>query len=336
MSITTKNNNNFDILRLVLASTVFFFHMGVLNNDSLLSQLPGKVAVDGFFVISGYLIVKSYLSKKSLTSYTISRVLRVYPLYFFVVTTSFLIGLIQYSGGFFEYLDAGATDYLAANYFLLNFLHPTLPELFTDNHIQSVNGSLWTIKVEVMFYASIPVIYGLISRFINKKYLTIMVGLSSILASLLIGYAIQEYQLNPSLNNQLPSLMIYFMVGAFFNFYEPKNLDAKHLLILLPAMYITRDYILIYPIITGLAVYIIAFKVKVISISKKVGDLSYGIYIWHFPVLQTLIVIGAFENFAIGLISSTFIVYLLSYLSWHLIESPAIRSHKKFYKNNNV
>jgi len=325
--------NNFDILRLVLALTVMFFHIGGLTGNELLKLAPGDLAVKCFFVISGYLISKSYLKNNNLYDYSKSRFLRIYPLYFVCVTSCFFIGMFLYSDGLVAYLQDGATKYIVANLAFLNFIQPDLPGLFVDNLKNSaVNGSLWTIKIEVMFYISVPIIYGIIAKIFGNKITIAVIALLSLISAIAIEIIVDKYGLSESLKNQLPSLMIFFMAGAALNFFTPSFLNVKYLPLLLVALYFCDSHILgkiIYPFVVAAFVYIIAFKTKPISIHDRIGDLSYGVYIFHYPVIQFMYHFGMYKNFYIGFVSTIVTVLVLAYASWHLMEKRLTSHNKK-------
>jgi peptidoglycan/LPS O-acetylase OafA/YrhL len=241
---------------------------------------------------------------------------------------SFGLGYLNYSQTFVDYLYDGAFNYLLYNSIFINFLQPRLPELFDNNIFTAVNGALWTIKIEVMFYMSVPLIYGALAKYVNTTILTIFFGLSSVLIYYCLPYIIDTYSLHPSLNNQLPSLMIFFMIGAMFNFLKLDFLKAGHIFIVLPMIYFLKDFYLPYSLTVGLFVYIFALKVKPINISKKIGDISYGVYIFHFPIIQALAMYGFFENFYLGLLIASVLVFGCSLISWHYIESKLIHKPK--------
>lgn len=316
--------NNFDILRITLSLVVFYMHMGNLANIELLSKLPGGLAVKCFFVVSGYLIVKSYLRNGNIQTYSKARFLRVYPLYFIVVSLCFLLGYLNYSYSFYEYLNEGALKYLLSNYFLSNFLAPSLPDMFVHNTHTAVNGALWTIKVEVMFYISVPLIYGYLNKYVGNKKITVIIAILSTIFYYLLSYLIEKYSFPHSLNNQLPSLMVFFMVGSLFNFVNVSFLKVRHLLLVIPLLFLFKDVYLLYAILVGAFVYIVANVVKPIKVSNKIGDLSYGIYIWHFPVLQFFVMYGFFSNIYVGFIGASTVVLLMAFGSWHLVESKLI------------
>ncbi|MCG3864986.1 MULTISPECIES: acyltransferase [unclassified Photobacterium] len=319
--------NNFDILRILLAVLVFYFHIGIETQNEYLMYVPGGLAVHCFFVISGYLIVKSYLKRKHLPTYVKSRFLRIYPLYFIVITTAFIFGYCHYSDSFIDYLSNGAGKYLASNYLLVNFLQPTLPGLFENNFQPFVNASLWTIKIEVMFYVCVPIIYGVLNKKLDNKKLTVLLGLASVCCFYTVQYLIKHHEVPASINRQLPSMLVFFMLGAYWNFAEPKFLKAWHLLILLPVVLFLQNWFVIYAFAVSFIVYVIVFKLKLITISKRIGDISYGIYIWHFPILQTLIMYGFFKNIYQGAAIATVLVFSFAMLSWHFIESKLVARH---------
>ncbi|PSV25354.1 acyltransferase [Photobacterium sp. GB-72] len=319
--------NNFDVLRIFLAVLVFYFHIGIETQNEYLMYVPGGLAVHCFFVISGYLIVKSYLKRKSLSTYVKSRFLRIYPLYFIVITTAFIFGYFHYSGSFIDDINNGAGKYLASNYVFANFLHPTLPGLFENNFQPFVNAALWTIKIEVMFYICVPIIYGVLNKKLDNKKLTILLGLVSICCFYTVQYFIEYHGLPASINRQLPSMLVFFMLGAYWNFAEPKFLRLWHLLILIPIVFFLQSWFVIYAFAVSFIVYVIVFKLKPIAVSKRIGDISYGIYIWHFPILQTLIMYGFFKNIYQGTAIATVLVFSFAMISWHFIESKLVVRH---------
>jgi len=72
------------------------------------------------------------------------------------------------------YLSFDLIKYMIANLSFLNLIHPELPGVFENNYIQGVNGALWTIRFEVLFYMFIPVAGTILSKY-NKKYVCLLV-----------------------------------------------------------------------------------------------------------------------------------------------------------------
>lgn len=160
---TDFSENNLDCLRLILASIVVLFHVSALTNLPAFSYF-GKYcsphfAVRSFFVISGLLIYRSYSRSSSGASYLEKRFRRIYPAYFITIVLS-AIALCPLSlTAPAQYFGVGFWKYLGANLVFLNFLVPTLPGVFCSNSVTAVNGALWALKIEVVFYLSVPVLH---------------------------------------------------------------------------------------------------------------------------------------------------------------------------------
>lgn len=88
--------------------------------------------------------------------YFLKRALRIYPAYFCIVLICAVMGVFFSAYSWREYWSLSLLKYIAANLVFLNFLQPNLPGLFESNAIQAVNGALWTLKIEVMFYLFVP------------------------------------------------------------------------------------------------------------------------------------------------------------------------------------
>ena len=118
--------NNFDLLRLVFAAAVFFWHVYALSKVPALAvfgeMFSADVAVKGFFVISGYLVTMSYENSSSVREYAAKRLRRIYPAYAAVVVACAVAGVFFSALPPAEYAGAGLARYLAANLAFLNFL----------------------------------------------------------------------------------------------------------------------------------------------------------------------------------------------------------------------
>ena len=164
----TARGNNFDLLRLVFASSVVFWHAYSLSRQRELEPLAllfsADLAVKAFFVVSGYLVVMSCERSSSVGDYAARRARRIYPAYAAVVLGCAIGAAFLSTLPLAEYFDARVLRYLAANLVFLNFLAPTLPGVFEGQPYTEVNGALWTLKIEVMFYVFVPVLVLLVRR----------------------------------------------------------------------------------------------------------------------------------------------------------------------------
>ncbi len=217
--------NNFDLLRFVFASTVLFVHAQVLSQSASLSflvtWLSSDIAVKGFFVVSGLLVFMSYDRTRNLKAYAGKRFRRVYPAYFTVVMGAAVL-LYPLSRASAAAYIAGALKYVVANLVFLNFRAPFLPGVFEDNAMREVNGSLWTLKIEVAFYIAVPVIAWLCAR-LGRLPVLVTLYLGSVLYVLTFESLARRTgsPLYEQLGRQLPGQLSYFLVGALWYFYFP-------------------------------------------------------------------------------------------------------------------
>lgn len=334
----TRNvrDNNLDLLRLTFSFAVVYFHFFVLTNASVRS-IPYSVdtAVQGFFCISGYLIFASYDKSSDISTYLLKRARRIYPAYCFVVVGAAL-GFYFVSGlHFTDYFGADWLKYVSANLLFLNFLAPTLPGVFSGNPMPAVNGSLWTIKVEVAFYLSVPILVAL-SRRVGPLRAMITLYLASYLY--FVGFKLLAKETGhgfyEELAKQLPGQMRYFVVGGLCYFYRNRLQRYLGLLgivaILLMVFSDCENSWLLKPVILGAAVFGIAFGPPLVNVSRW-GDISYGAYLLHFPLIQLAV---ALQLFGIGstaaLCSTLFAVTICAYVCWHMVEKPFLQKESHY------
>lgn len=327
--------NNFDLTRLVLAVAVVFEHAYLVGLEPLRASVfgitfEGYNALQCFFVISGYLIVQSWENSKSVGSYVSKRIRRVYPAYCMIVVV--MAGL----GVFFTTLTPAAyftsaewARYLISNLLFLNFLQPTLPGVFADSTEPVVNGPLWTIKIEVMFYMTVPLL-ALVRRRINTVWLFAALYVASVAWALVCahlhvstGRGVFEV-----LGRQLPGQLAFFVAGGLLYYYADAFKKYAHLLapfaLLAVIGHLKFGMPWLYPAALAVLVIYVAEVLPYLGNFGRFGDMSYGLYIFHYPVLHMVAALGLIASpgaaFAVGFAVAT----LLAYLSWHLIEKPAL------------
>ena len=161
-----KGDNCFDIIRYYLSFIVVFAHFSILSGANNFNWITSSgEAVSGFFILSGFLVYYSFLKKPQLNDYIKKRARRILPPYIFIVFLCFIGGLFLSTMTVSEYFTSPQLyKYIVSNVCFLNFLEPCLPGVFTDSIMPAVNGSLWTMKVEVMLYASVPISFYFFKR----------------------------------------------------------------------------------------------------------------------------------------------------------------------------
>lgn len=332
--------NNFDFLRWFFAFSVVIYHLIILTGNIFLKPLSkiinGDAAVCGFFIISGFLVTRSWILKKEIKKYSTNRMRRLLPGYLSVVFIS-IIGLSLFSKlSLVDYfVNIETVKYLFANIMFVNFLHPSLPGIFESNSMNAVNGSLWTIKVEIMFYILVPIIVLIMTRMKKKLSINIflvLVYLSTYIYRSLCHYIAISYGISVFnvLAHQIPGYINYFSTGIllYINFEIIKKHEKK---LIIPAIvFVILHYLIgtdyIFPLALGIIVFYIAFNFSKLNKFGKYGDFSYGTYIFHFPIIQLCIALGLITNkTSIRYFIPIIFTLLFSYASWHIIEKRFLK-----------
>jgi peptidoglycan/LPS O-acetylase OafA/YrhL len=332
-----NNRNCFDFLRFFFAFDILLAHLWELSESNRLFFLStisnSSIAVKGFFVISGFLVAKSYSNRTSLKEYFIKRVKRILPAYVFVILFTTLFLSVSSNYGLYSYFTSISTyQYVAWNLVFLNFIHPCLPGIFDDNLMCAVNGALWTLKIEEGFYIILPFVFYLITKF-KKPFLVLLL---LYILSVLYFYGIQFYFNKPLFAKQLPGYLSYFVVGIFLflNFSDLLKHKLKiaiiSITILLVSNYFSSNSNIFYPAALGSVVIIAAYSLPFFNNFGKYGDFTYGLYIFHFPIIQLFRHYNLFEKhdpYFIGVVV-VLLSFLLAIFSWFVIEKRFLDRYK--------
>lgn len=339
--------NNFDFLRLIFASFVIITHSypltGIAEYDWLSQVTNGQFAfsdigVKGFFIISGYLIFQSFERSSGVMDYYWKRILRIFPGLAVVLILTVILSPFVYENKSVPYFSNNSMwTYIPNNLFFYK-LQFSIDGVFESNPYKSViNGSLWTIPFEFTMYVFLSFLFF----FRNKK--TVM---RSLLIIAMVFLAFVNFFFLEQLKSQgftlfrMINLGVYFASGSLLAFL--KVADGKFLNKAAIFSFVALVLCLILNISSkvefiALPIMVIWFGLKstpwINSIGEKIGDLSYGIYIYAFPVQQTLVYFFHF-NYLELMLPSLAISSIFAYFSWHLIESRALRLKK--YKSVNL
>ena len=342
--IPIPGNNNFDLLRFLFAFIVFLVHAYVLSGAESLSILSdvfsSEIAVKSFFVVSGFLIFMSYENSKNAGNYFSKRARRIYPAYLFVIVACVFLGMILSKYSLHEYISLELAKYIAANLVFLNFMHPNLPGVFEHNSLQAINGALWTLKIEVMFYLLVPVVVMAFRKFGRMKVI-LLLYVCSVLYSVYM-----EYMANKTgtgfyleLQRQLPGQLVYFLAGATGYYYFQHFAKYTPWLALFAVVAFTMQswlpWIAVQPIALGVLVIYFACIFSYVGNFGKYGDFSYGVYIVHFPILQLLVSFGLFSTHPwLMLLVAVSIVIAIAFILWHFVEKRFLRKSSHYVAVN--
>lgn len=328
--------NNFDLLRLFGAGQVALLHaLGFLNPSALgpveaiLGFFPG---VPIFFAISGFLVSLSLERATSIRQYFVNRALRIFP----ALWVCFLVSLVVVTAAGFgppslgQFLLWAGSQLTVAQYYN--------PDWLRGFGVGALNGSLWTIPVELEFYAVLPLL-AVWARTNVKRWVTLAV----LAAIIMLGFrALGPVEV--SLTLKLVSVTVapwlfYFLVGVLLRYADaafPRIFRGNALRFGLAYVIwmgvqqyfgipgATGNYLNVVSIVLLSALVIsLAFTNHTLS-SRVLGttDISYGLYIYHMPFVNLFLEKGVVGPR--GVVAALATAATLASLSWFFIERPAL------------
>lgn len=344
MQKLTTHRNNFNFLRLFFSSAVIISHSFPLTgNKEWFAQITndqldlGSFSVNVFFIVSGYLIFNSLMYSSSTQNFVWKRVLRLLPALFVVLfLTLFAISLVYAGKSIFT--EPSFYTYLPNNLTLFNAQFIVRGVFENNPYPNTINGSLWSLCYEFTMYIIIVFLFPA-----RKNKILTGILLSILYLSFLYGYflglpefiniLIKSINLDPLL---FCKLGIFFFAGSILSFFPLEKIKKNYLsmcltLLLVIAIYYNRYIIASFVFLPILIILIgTSYSHYLEYIPSKIGDISYGTYIYGFLVQQVLMNYFNLNPLGLMLISLP-ITYLFAYYSWQLIESTTLR-YKNFIK----
>jgi peptidoglycan/LPS O-acetylase OafA/YrhL len=330
--VVEGRDNNVRVLRHAAALAVILFHCFALRahwaDDPLARVFPGNdlgaLGVQIFFALSGFLVAQSYLHHHSLRAYVIARALRIYPALLIATLFTIIVAGLSTTLRFTDYLGNRDTlEYLWRTSTGYESSH-RLPEVFVANpYPREPNGSLWTLPVELRLYVAIGLmgVAGILQRRRIAAILTVAAILLLVYSPWPFSFLVDSVLVR--------KLAIIFACGALASLWRdivplsiPIAIVALAIYLLLPLGF-TRAVVTL-PLITY-ATLVAAFHPRLrIRRLARGGDISYGLYVYAFPVQQLFLFrwpgLGSWQLFAIV----TPLIAGIALLSWRWIERPAL------------
>jgi peptidoglycan/LPS O-acetylase OafA/YrhL len=304
--------NSFDWLRLLAAGMVIYHHLYPLSGRAPAAFFAadyGALGVGIFFVISGYLVSGSLARSATLGDYLKKRLLRIEPgLIVSLLVTALVLGATVTTlpmGAYFA--SPQVWLYVAKN----ALLYPTdyaLPGVFTANPFPAVvNGSLWTLRLEFSCYLALAVLAAM--NLLRPNIVAVLAGLAA--AGLVALHLVWPAQAGWLRLADVAVLNGYLFLGGVW-----LNLSGKPP----PWWALAAGVLLLMTPLWALGLPAVVLGLGRIEAPRLPADLSYGLYIYAFPVQQILAAHGALSLWA-----SVALTLPFAAASWFLVEKPALR-----------
>lgn len=347
-----SRQNNFDIIRLLAALQVAFFHakghLKVAESpvEGFIDFFKNFPGVPIFFTVSGFLIYQSYArNSQNLRQYVVNRALRIYPGLWVCLAATVLLLFV------FRIIDLSALVRLPFGLWLLaqlTFFQFFTPDLLRVWGVGTPNGALWTVSVELQFYALVPLVFWLLDRPFGAARPNKWLVVAALFGLSVLSYAFLNTQPPDSLLAKLGAIAVLpylycFLVGIVFAVWWPALrpfiegkfwgwlvgyvafcLVFSNGLGLYKAHYWPNAYGLVANVLLGVVTLSGAYSAT--SVSQKLlrgFDVSYGVYIYQMLIINTYVATGR-----VGSYQFLFEVIALSAvcgaLSWHFVERKAL------------
>jgi peptidoglycan/LPS O-acetylase OafA/YrhL len=339
--ILRKENNNLDIFRVIAAVMVIYGHAyALLPTEGSIDPIgkllkfdySGSLAVKIFFFLSGLVVTNSLIQNRNIKQFLISRFFRIWPAFIVVLAAmAFILGPILSQKTLNEYFsNSQVYGYFFRSIFMdVRF---DLPGIFQTNAIKSANGSLWSIPLEI--YAYILLILAYWSGLLNNTKISIFL-FSIILIDPLVGNKLLFTWLPQ--NPEITMLAPCFAAGSLFALLKEKiNVNSQLLfscwvLCLLFKKSSFNFYFLYLAIFFSiLFLASLDFMIKI----KPSSDISYGLYLWGWPIQQVLAQFFPEYGIKFNQAASIVIAICFGFASWHLIEKRFIKIGLIFNKKS--
>ncbi|MEJ8847285.1 acyltransferase [Variovorax rhizosphaerae] len=343
--LSRGRDNNLNLIRMVAATMVLLSHSYVVASGdmksepwlALLGMTPGGVAVDAFFVLSGFLVMGSLQRSGRIGPFAVARSLRIYPgLWVALLVSTLVVGAAFSELGFRAFIsDPQTWRYLARNATMVGGSEAVLPGAFAHNPFaDQVNVSLWTLRWELRLYIALGLMGWCATRWPRGARLmpALVPGLAvTLLATTFILLFLDK-------PNDAPRLGAMFLSGAAYWIHRDRlRIQGRWALAVCMAMaagaaVAPHAFEVIYRLGFPYVLMYLAFvpgstqgpaTLRGIRAYNRVGDYSYGMYVYAFPVQQcTAALLPGISTWTMTGVAGA-VTLMLAMLSWHLIEKPA-------------
>ena len=348
----------FDFARIALAFGVLWWHSVEVTQGSMdaYDLRPLWIAdysiVPMFFALSGFLVAAS-AQRLSLGQFYVNRGLRILPaLIVEVGLSAFLLGTIFTTLPLSEYFTSPRFWSYLTN--IVGRVQLDLPGVFDHQpHLDSgrgvVNGSLWTVPLEMNCYLLMFVViaFGLMRRPVLLACLALGILLAINIPNYIPhlpddGTSLRAFDRLPMADKR-PLLVPAFVVGLIFYSMRYSIPYSRVLFggciaallvigcIFEPTVWDNSlSIVCTAPILTYVIIFVGLSDIPAVPFFHR-GDYSYGVYLYGYPIQQSVkAIFPGMASVGLHFVASAVLVTLFAAFSWHVIERPILSLRKTF------
>lgn len=328
-----SRKNSFDLIRHFAALLVLYSH------HYALSGLPqptfphwdtyGFVAVAIFFAISGFFMPASFNNSTDFIVYMTKRCRRIFPgLIVCSLIMCYIIGAVFTSESLVHYLTSPST--LKTSVLFSTFTGRPIPGVFSDFiYRDAINGSLWSLPVEFLSY----IILGIALSYSNSwKSVSILLGGAAMITYLLTTKRISDISFYAVPLSYLALFGIAFSTGSLMAITQKSWFPIRWHLALIGIVFLMIFQGKPEMQVLGTASLAVLTVVFGVSFHEKLingrFDISYGIYIYAFPIQQMVINLIT-HRFWLSMLISLVLTIIVASLSYRFVEKPFLYANRK-------
>ena len=342
VKIRDGHDNFFTPMRLFFALMVLIGHafVVVLGHSSdepslFFDYKPSYLAVNLFFIASGFLVTKSMLYREELPEFSSARILRIFPaLVVHVLFVMFIIGPFVTNVPLAQFF--ADPQFFTQPLQVLSFYETNMvmPGAFETNHEQIGSGALWTLRYEVLAYIGTAIAFSI---GLMKRNWMIFGQFAIFLLAWPLAHITGLFEMLPATLQAILRFGLCYGLGAAIFAYRDKlsfHIAGIPILGLITSLFHgTVFFEVMLSLWLGYIVFWMAYvKLPKLNFLKKLDDTSYGIYIYHWVVMQTVYFFVPDISILQLVIISLPVTTLLAYASWHIVEKPMLKRKKSFAK----
>lgn len=335
--VCVGRNNNLNLIRMIAAVAVLVSHAWPISLGAgavqplervLAGSTLGTIAVYVFFAISGFLIARSYERQASVFRWARARVLRLFPaLVVVLLLTVLVLGPLVTTLPTAVYFGSAETATYVPRNLSLAFLQYDLPGVFADQpYPGAINGSLWTLVYEVLCYGGVLVAGLLGALRVRSRMALALIAYAA--AYILVFHVLDPEQVHSKIRALL-RLGAPFAIGTAFHVWRDRvRLSPAIVAFLVAAAALAHGtaafhMMMVLALVWG--VFVLGYMPGAfLHRYNRLGDYSYGVYIYAFPMQQLMVHLfapmGPLANIALALPATL----ALAILSWVCVEKPAL------------
>lgn len=328
-SVFDRKRNGLNMLRLILASSVIVWHAFPLTGHALgftpAAQLLGNLPVDGFFAISGFLICGSWLGRPKLWPFLRARALRLLPGFYMCLLFTVLVLapiMVAVTGGHIHLGDELA--YIRSNGLIMVRRYDIAGTPASVPYPHVWNGSIWTLAWEALCYLGVTTL-GLLTL-IRRRFL---IGLFAVVLLIALAGDVGLVHHQHYLVTTGARFALMFLAGMIMQLFADRIPVSRPLVAAAAAMTVLAAVLPDYRLVAALPLAYLLVTVGAFIRSPRLrfrNDISYGMYVYAFPVQQSLAMLGAWR-LGVPLFALCGIVATIPFAagSWFGVERFALR-----------